>query len=85
MEDNVRTDEVLMGLVYRARWDEDFRRAAHENPENALAEYHYHLTDAEMAAVMGFYEDVKDLSDEELNERLAREADPITGGLTEGV
>lgn len=85
MEDNVRTDEVLMGLVYRARWDEDFRRAAHENPEETLGQYRYHLTDEEMAAVMGFYEQVKDLTDEELNERLAQEADPITGGLVEGV
>ena len=78
MEDWDRHDEMLMGLVYRARWDERFRKEAHENPREALARYSYYLTEAEMDAVMAFYNDVKDLSDAELNERLTRLADPIT-------
>ena len=78
MEDWDRHDEMLMGLVYRARWDEQFRKEIHENPRAALAGYGYYLTEAEMDAVMAFYNDVKDLSDAELNERLAGLADPIT-------
>jgi hypothetical protein len=78
VEDRDRHDEMIMGLVYRARWDERFRKEFHENPREALATYSYYLTEAEMDAVMAFYNDVKDLSDAELNERLAGLADPIT-------
>jgi hypothetical protein len=84
VEYNDYHDEMIMGLVYRARWDEQFRKNAHENPEETLAEYRYHLTDTEMAAVMAFYNDVKDLSDAELNERLAGLADPITKSAPRG-
>ena len=85
MEAGDRHDEMLMGLVYRARWDEEFRRAAHRNPDAALAEYSYRLTEAEMAAVMGFYQQVKDLSDRELNDELASRADPISAMGADGV
>jgi hypothetical protein len=84
VEDWDRHDEMLMGLVYRARWDERFRKEAHENPREALARYSYYLTEAEMDAVMAFYNDVKDLSDAELNERLAGLADPITKAAPRG-
>jgi len=85
VEDNDRHDMMLMGLVYRARWDEDFRRAAHENPEETLAQYRYQLTDSEMAAVMAFYEDVKDLTDEDLNRELANRAGPLSAMGAENV
>ena len=78
MEDNDYHDEMIMGLVYRARWDEQFRENAHQNPRVALSAYGYHLTDTEMDAVMAFYNDVKNLSDADLNERLAGLADPIS-------
>jgi hypothetical protein len=78
VEDWDRHDEMLMGLVYRARWDEQFRKKVHKNPREALAEYSYYLTEAEMDAVMAFYNEVKDLSDAELNKKLAGLADEIT-------
>jgi hypothetical protein len=71
VEDDVQKEEMLWGLVYRARWDEEFRHGMHKNPEETLAEYRYHLTDEEMAAVKAYHEEVIGMSDEELNERLA--------------
>ena len=70
-------NEMLMSLVYRARWDEGFKDAMRENPEVALAAYRYHLTDWEVDAVMTFHRQVMGLSDAQLNQRLAELADPI--------
>jgi hypothetical protein len=78
VEDRDRHDEMLMGLVYRARWDERFRKEAHENPREALAEYSYYLTEAEMEAVIKFHREVENLSDDDLKNRLAAVADPIS-------
>jgi hypothetical protein len=77
-------NEMIMSLVYRARWDERFKQAMLENPEEALAEYRYHLTDEERAAVIRFHAEVIGLSDDELDERLAGLADPITGMYPQG-
>jgi hypothetical protein len=78
VEDRDRHDEMLMGLVYRARWDERFRKKAHKNPREALDTYRYKLTEAEMEAVIDFHAQVANLSDRELKKRLAAEADPIS-------
>jgi hypothetical protein len=78
VEDRDRHDEMLMGLVYRARWDERFRREVHKNPREALAGYSYYLTEAEMEAVIDFHRQVENLSDDDLKNRLAAEADPIS-------
>ena len=78
MEDSDRHDEMLMGLVYRARWDEQFRKEAQENPREALARYSYYLTEAEMDAVIDFHRQVENLTDDDLKNRLAAEADPIS-------
>ncbi len=78
MEDRDRHDEMLMGLVYRARWDEQFRKEAYKNPREALATYSYYLTEAEMEAVIDFHSQLGNISDDELKNRLAAEADPIS-------
>jgi len=78
VEDRDRHDETLMGLVYRARWDEQFRKKAYENPREALATYSYYLTEAEMDAVINFHSRLGKISDDELKDRLAAEADPIS-------
>ncbi len=75
-EDNVR-DEVLMGLVYRARTDPEFKRQARYDIEGALSEYRYDLTEAELDACRMFHEETQNMTDEELDQRLAGLADPI--------
>ena len=77
-EDNVR-DEVLIGLVYRARTDPEFKRQARYDIEGALREYRYDLTEAELDACRKFYEETQDMTDEELDQRLAGLTGPIRG------
>jgi hypothetical protein len=74
--DDVR-DEVLMGLVYRARTDPEFKRRARRDLEGALWEYRYQLTEEELRACRQFHADTQHLTNEELDQRLAGLADPI--------
>ena len=77
VEEGIR-DEVLMGLVYRARTDRLFRRKAVEDLEATLiTQYHYDLTEEELEACRAFHRDVAGLNDAELDERLASYAEPI--------
>jgi hypothetical protein len=82
MEDDVRKDEVLMSLVYRARWDPKFKRRARADLEGTLIDdYRYELSDEELEACRRFWEVIEGpprLSDEELDKKLATLADPIT-------
>ena len=82
MEGDVRKDEVLMSLVYRARWDPKFKRRARADLEGTLIDdYRYELTEEELEACRRFWELTEGpprLSDEELDEMLATFADPIT-------
>jgi hypothetical protein len=69
--DNVR-DEVLMGLVSRAITDPEFKRRARRDVEGALWEYRYQLTDEELEVCKEFFQGTKDLTNEELDRRLAQ-------------
>jgi hypothetical protein len=69
--DNVR-DEVLMGLVSRAITDPEFKRRARRDVEEALWEYRYQLTDEELEVCKEFFQGTKDLTNEELDRRLAQ-------------
>lgn len=77
VEEPVR-DEVLMGLVYRARTDPEFKRNIRAALDRLLIdEYRYDLTEEELAMCRDFWSQTVGLTDEELDERLAALADPI--------
>ncbi len=79
MQESVR-DEVLMGLVYRARTDPEFRRNARNALDRLLIDvYRYDLTEEELAACREFHARTVDLTDEELDKELADAAGPAEG------
>ena len=73
-------DEVLMDLVDRALSDEQFRTAAKEDPERALADYGYDLDEDELEAVKELQSQVAGLDDAELERALADGARRQQGG-----
>jgi hypothetical protein len=78
-------DEVLMGLVYRARTDLEFRRSFLSAVDRVLLnEYRYDLTEEELEACRDFWCETVGLNEEQLNHRLAELADPIDRP-TEGI
>ena len=84
MEDPIR-DEVLMGLVYRARTDLEFRRSFRSAVDRVLLnEYRYDLTEEELEACRDFWCETVGLSEVQLDHRLAELADPIDRP-TEGI
>ncbi len=77
MQEPVR-DEVLMGLVYRARTDPEFKRNARNALDRLLIDvYRYDLTEEELALCREFYAETVGMTDHQLDERLAVLADPI--------
>ncbi len=73
--DEVR-DEVLMGLVYRARTDPEFKRNVHAAFDRLLIdEYRYDLTEEQLKICRDFWRNTLDLTEEELDQRL-RDLDP---------
>jgi hypothetical protein len=71
-------DEVLMGLVYRARTDQEFKRNVRAALDKLLIdEYGYDLTEAELQLCREFWSESLSLSEEELDRRLRELADPI--------
>ena len=71
MERPVR-DEVLMGLVYRARTDVEFRRSFRSAVDRVLLnEYRYDLT------CRDFWCEIVGMTEEQLDYRLAKLADPL--------
>jgi hypothetical protein len=77
VQESVR-DEVIMGLVYRARNDPEFKRNVRAALDRLLIkEYHYDLTEEELELCRDFWCQAHDMTDEELDERLASLADPI--------
>jgi hypothetical protein len=78
VEADVR-EEVLMGLVYRARTDPEFKHKAKNDLEGTLIrEYQYNLTQAELDLCGQFRGIVADMTEEQLDQELARRADPVT-------
>ena len=77
MERPVR-DEVLMGLVYRARTDVEFRRSFRSAVDRVLLnEYRYDLTEEELEACRDFWCEIVGVTEEQLDYRLAKLADPL--------
>jgi hypothetical protein len=77
VEDRVR-DEVLMGLVYRARTDQEFKRNVRAALDRLLIDkYHYDLNEEELEAIREFWCETMNLTDRQLDERLGSHADPI--------
>ena len=75
-----------MGLVYRARTDDEFRRNARAALDRLLNDvYGYDLNEAELQLCRTFWCNTVDLSEEELDRELSELADPITGPFPEGV
>ncbi len=82
VEDSVR-DEVLMGLVYRARTDPEFKRSFRSAVDRVLLnEYRYDLTEEELKMCRDFWCQTVGLTDRELDEKLAELASP---SRTEGI
>jgi hypothetical protein len=78
-------DEVLMGLVYRARTDLEFRRSFRSAVDRVLLnEYRYDLTEEELEACRAFWCETVGMNEEQLDHRLAELADPIDRP-TEGI
>lgn len=82
--ENSRLDEVLMGLVYRARTDPAFKYAVRNSNPDRLEqvlrrEYRYDLTEDELERCKLFARMAADegWSEEELDARLQDYADPI--------
>ncbi len=83
VRDEVR-DEVLIGLVYRARTDLEFKRNVYTALDRLLIdEYRYNLTEAELEICRAFWRDTLHLTEEELDHRLREIADPA--GPVEGI
>ncbi len=77
MERPVR-DEVLMGLVYRARTDPEFKRNFRSAVDRVLLnEYRYDLTEEELEACRDFWCETVGMNEEQLDRRLGELADPI--------
>ena len=73
-------DEVLMGLVYRARTDPEFKRNARNALDRLLIDvYRYDLTEEELAACREFHAQTVGLTDEQLDQKLADAAGPAEG------
>lgn len=66
-------DDLLMDLVERARTDGVFRRAALEDLEGALRAHGYRLSEEELQAARSFHNQVKDMTDDELENLLSAE------------
>ena len=64
-------DDVMMQLVDKAMSDEDFRRRAQEDPEEALRAEGFELEDDELEAVKSFQSETAGMSEDELNRALA--------------
>lgn len=71
-------DEVLMGLVYRARTDLEFKRSFRSAVDRVLLdEYRYDLNEEELEACRAFWCETIGMTEERLDRRLAKLADPI--------
>lgn len=66
-------DALLMELAHKARTDKSFRRAALEDLEGALRAHGYTLAEDELEAARSFHNQVKDMSDDELERFLSSE------------
>jgi hypothetical protein len=78
VEEHVR-DEVLMGLVYRARTDPEFKRNVRAALDRLLIDvYRYDLTEEELKLCRDFWCKTLDFTDYQLDEELASYADPIS-------
>lgn len=78
MERPVR-DEVLMGLVYRARTDPEFRRSVRSALDKVLTEeYRYELTEEELEVCRDFWCETVGMNEQQLDYRLGELADPIS-------
>lgn len=80
--DNGLRNEVLTGLVYRARTDSAFRSAArNSDPERLeqilVGEYRYELNSDELELCKNFARLAVEWSEQELDEQLAVLADPV--------
>ena len=64
-------DDVMMKLVDKAMSDEDFRRRAQADPEEALRAEGFELEDDELEAVRAFQSETAGMSDDELNRAIA--------------
>jgi hypothetical protein len=79
MQEPVR-DEVLMGLVNRARTDPEFRRNARHALDRLLVDvYRYDLTEEELAACREFHARTVRLTEDQLDQELADAAGPAEG------
>ncbi len=71
-------DEVLMGLVYRARTDPQFKRNLRSAVDRVLlSEYRYDLTEEELEACRAFWCETVGMNEEQLDDKLGELADPI--------
>src|SRR5829696_5329606 len=71
-------DEVLMGLVYRARTDPEFKRSFRSAVDRVLLnEYRYDLTEEELEACRAFWCEIVGMNEEQLDYRLGELADPM--------
>jgi hypothetical protein len=71
-------DEVLMGLVYRARTDVEFKRNVRSALDRVLlSEYRYDLTEEELEACRAFWCETVDMNEEQLDDKLGQLADPL--------
>ena len=66
-------DDLLSELVERARTDSLFRQRARTALRPTLKEYGYDLSEDELRAAESFQNQVKDMSDEELERFLSGE------------